>query len=250
PLVALIVQPTPESMGLLPDGDVQETTVAGKTTPLASGPAVNLEIPLPLAVRTPAFWLISFSFMMAGACLFGMLAHQTSYIESIGISRETASLALGFTAGMGIMGKILLGFLAERISVRFASLVCFGLQFVGVGILMMTHTMFLVWVYAIVFGFSMGGLVTLRTLIVIDFFGSAAIGAILGITSLIFAMGAAFGPLYAAYVFDFTQSYYWAFLIYMAMYVIAMGMLFTARKVKAGVLPALANPAIPAEKSA
>ncbi len=231
PTIAVIVKSSPEALGLLRDGEVRPTEAKN----VGSMP-VSIEIPLSRAIQTPAYWLISLAFFLGGAGLFGTLTHQTSFIEGIGISREAASLALGFTAGIGILGKIFFGFLAEKIQVRYVAFICFGFQAVGVSILMMTRSMAMVWLFVVVFGFAMGGSVTLRTLIIIEFFGTAAVGAILGSSSLIFALGAASGPIFAAYVFDFTQDYYWAFLSYIVIYGIAMGMVFGAPVVKDSLL--------------
>lgn len=235
PLIALVVKSSPGSLGLLPDGIKQDSvpsaTAAGKVhTEFVLAKASGISLRQTLAM--PSFWLIAFAFMLASACLFGMLAHQNGYIEGIGISREMASLALGITAGIGILGKVMLGWLAERISISLTTIVCFGMQLVGVGILLLAKNLSLVWVYVIVFGFSMGGLITLRTLILIEFFGATAIGSILGFASLIFAIGPALGPLYAAYIFDATSSYRLTFLVYITIYVAAILLIIAAKKNK------------------
>jgi sugar phosphate permease len=223
PAIALVVRSSPEEMGLLPDGEDRLGNERGKALETTSTPP---GFTLGEAVQTPAYWMIAASFFLVPAAVFGTLAHQTSYIESIGISRETASLALGFTAGMGILGKIFFGLLAEKIHVRFAAMLCFGIQAVGLLILMMTRSMGMVWLFVIVFGFSMGGMAALQPLVIMGFFGTTAIGAILGSISLIFAMGAASGPLSAAYIYDYAQNYYWAFVIYIAAYLCAVALIF------------------------
>jgi sugar phosphate permease len=233
PTVALVVRSTPEEVGLLPDGEEKLGCKPGDIFK-ADDPKQDQPVSSPSgftfrqALGTPTYWLIASSFFLVPAAVFGTLTHQTSYIESIGVSRETASLALGFTAGMGILGKIFFGLLAERMQVRYAAMLCFGIQALGVLILMTTSSMGMVWMFVIVFGFSMGGMATLQPLVIIDFFGTAAIGAILGSIAMIFALGAASGPLYAAYIYDFSQSYNLAFRIYIVAYLCAVIMIFAA----------------------
>jgi len=234
PTIAFVVRSGPDNMGLLPDGEEMPGGPQGKTlSPYESHQkqpfSASSGLTLGEALRTPAYWLVAATFFLVPAAVFGTLAHQTSYIESIGISREAASLALGFTAGMGILGKLFFGFLAEKLQVRYTAMICFGVQAVGVFILMMTESMGMVWLFVIVFGFSMGGMATLQPLITMDFFGTAAIGAILGSISFIFALGAASGPLLAAYIYDYSQNYYWAFLIYIVAYVCAVAMIFASQ---------------------
>jgi len=234
PTIALIVRSSPEEVGLLPDGEEKPTdeSLDADDSKAIQSADIPSELSLGQALRTPTYWLIGAAFFLVSADIFGTLAHQTSYFESIGISRGAASLALGFTAGMGVPGKIFFGFLAERMPIRYTTILCLGIQAIGMLILMMTKSMAMVWLFVIVFGFSMGGMATLRPLVLMDFFGTAAIGAILGSASLIFAMGAAAGPIYAAYIYDFFKSYYWAFLIYFTAYLCAMIMILCTPVVK------------------
>jgi sugar phosphate permease len=227
PAIALIIRSSPEDKGLLPYGYAKQDNPPDKHlkedgTKLVKPDPDPPGLTLGQALRTPTYWLLAMCFIFVPAGVFGTLAHQTSYIESIGISREAASLALGFTAGMGILGKVFFGFLAELTKVRYAAMICFGAQALGVLILMATNSIAMVWAFVLLYGFAMGGLASLQPLIIINFFGTAAIGAILGSISFIFAIGAASGPLYAAYIYDCFQSYHWAFLIYVGAYLCAV----------------------------
>ena len=140
----------------------------------------------------------------------------------MGISPVAAATALGFTAGMGVAGKLGVGYLADRLPIRYVAILCFAFQAVGVLLLMATRTIEMVWVFVIVFGFAMGGIATLEPLIVVGFFGLASIGAILGAMMLVFAFGAAAGPFMAAYIYDLLGSYHWAFIIFLAAYAAAI----------------------------
>lgn len=237
PAIAIFVKSTPEEMGLLPYGQDSlcgegDNALEADDPSRKRPPPTSSGFTLGQALRTSTFWLVAASFFLVPAAVFGTLAHQTSYIESIGISRQAASVALGFTAGMGILGKIFFGFLAEKLQVRYMAMLCFGIQAVGVSILMMTRSMGMVWLFVMVFGFSMGGMIALQPLVIMDFFGTAAVGVILGSIWLGSSLGAASGPLYAAYIYDFFQSYYWAFLIYIVAYLCAIVMIFVAPKAK------------------
>jgi sugar phosphate permease len=226
PLVGLVVKTSPAEKGLLPDGEKEanitpEKTRHGDHKKHELNAAANSGLTLTKALQTPTYWMIAISFIFVPAGAFGTMAHQTSYIESIGISREAASAALGFTAGMGIVGKLFFGFLAERIRVKYVAMICFSLQAVGLLVLMGTQSMALLYVFVLVFGFAMGGMAVLQPLIVMSFFGTTAVGAILGSISFLFALGAASGTIYAAYIYDFFQSYHWAFLTNVAIYLCA-----------------------------
>ena len=237
PSIAIFVRSSPQEMGLLPDGQGNTDEVRDNSLetdhPAQKAPlSLSTGFSLSQALKTPTYWLVVGSFCFVPAAVFGTLAHQTAYLESIGISRAAASMALGFTAGMGILGKIFFGFLAEKLHIKYTTMLCFGIQALGVFILMMTKSTAMVWLFVIVFGFSMGGMAALQPLVIMEFFGTAAVGTILGSTWLGFSLGAATGPLYAAYIFDYFQSYYWAFLIYIIAYLCAIFMIFVAPMVK------------------
>ena len=70
-----------------------------------------------------------------------------------------------------------------------------------------------VYVFAVIFGLAYGGVVTQLPLIAGELFGLHSIGAIIGLEMLGTSLGGAIGPVLGGYVFDVTNTYYFAFLI-------------------------------------
>lgn len=231
PLITLVVRASPAEKGLLPDGGTEPAPAETPTTPApASAVSSGLEEwTLSQASRTPSFWLVAAAYFSYSLAMFGVLTHEVPYFTDMGISSTAAATALGFTAGMGVAGKLAAGYLADRLPVRYVAILCYALQAVGVLLLMGTRTIEMVWVFVIVFGLAMGATATLQPLIVAAFFGVASIGAILGAMTLAFAFGAATGPFMAGYVYDLLGSYYWAFVVFLAAYAVAVLALLLAR---------------------
>ena len=75
--------------------------------------------------------------------------------------------------------------------------------------------------FAIVFGFSWGGLSTLTLALIGDIFGKRSIGVILGVQVAYFSLGAAVGPAAGGFIFDVSGNYFTAFITG------AVGMLIT-----------------------
>ena len=71
----------------------------------------------------------------------------------------------------------------------------------------------MLYLFAVVFGLSYGGMGAVESPIVAQFFGLGSHGLIYGIASLGFTTGAALGPFIAGYIFDVTGSYTTAFII-------------------------------------
>jgi predicted MFS family arabinose efflux permease len=233
PVTLFVMKGSPAEMGLLPDGDRPEPEPAPDphATPAKAGPAsasIEAGWPLGAAVRSRAFFWIAVSFFLAPVAQMGMLQHQVPLIVEAGISQKLAATALGVTAGLGGLGKLCFGRISEMLPFRYAVMLCFGLQALGVLVLFNAESVAMVWIYVVIFGFAMGGVIVLLPLVVAHFFGLAAFGVIMGTMSLILALGNASGALISGLIYDSLGSYRYAMVAYMCLYVIATSSIFLA----------------------
>jgi MFS family permease len=219
PLILLVIKEHPEEMGLMPDGDEPGEKVAAASSS-KSIPVSELWT-IKEALRTGAFWLISFSILLAYMALFGTLAHQKLYHVDIGYATTAAAIIYSITAGMGSLGKLGFGLLSDKIRVKYVAALCFGLQAIGVLLLMASSNPTILWVYVILYGVSMGGVAALQPLLVVAAFGPASFAVIYAMAALIFHFGNALGPWAAGWIFDVTGSYKGAFIIFCSAYVMA-----------------------------
>ncbi len=227
PLALLVLKTKPEEMGLLPDGDVpSELSKALIEAALLSGTLKPTSIPEQRGaatwLRSLPLWLLCLSFTLAQIGEMSILIHEASFIVDMGISATAAASALGFTGGMGGIGRLLFGWLTDRVSTRYIAMLSFVLQLMGVLILMRTHTMAMVWLFVIVFGFAMGGLIALLPLAVMDLFGMASFGIIYGFAHFVVVGSSAVGPALAGFIFDATGSYSMVFTIFAIAYAISI----------------------------
>ncbi len=132
------------------------------------------------------------------------------------------------TAGIGGLGKLSFGRISEILPFRL--MLCFALQAMAVFSLIYTHTMAIVWVYVLVFGFSMGGIVVLLPLTVGNFFGLASFSVILDILWFINALGGALGTYASGLIYDYLGSYRYALYAFAASYLTAAIAIFLAGK--------------------
>lgn len=72
----------------------------------------------------------------------------------------------------------------------------------------------MLYLFAIIFGFSTGGLVALEPPVIAEFFGMKAHGGILGVIVFSACTGGAISSFMAGHIFDTTGSYQSIFLIY------------------------------------
>ena len=151
-----------------------------------------------------------------------MLQHEVPLIRDMGISKETAAIALGLTAGVGAVGKIGSGLLSEKIPVRYATMLGFGLQALGVLILLNAHSMAMVWAFVIVFGIGMGANITLLPLVISNAFSLPIFASIYGLVHFgQVSIGGLIGPPLAGHFHDLTNSYQNALTLFLTTYAVA-----------------------------
>jgi cyanate permease len=218
PPVALWMRRSPESMGMLPDGEpfhLSERDIG----------LVEREIERSVspqeAVHTREFWLIAIAFGLTVSGLSAILLHQIPYLLDQGVSPRAASWVLGATAAVGVIGKLGFGTLIDRLDQRRVILFCFGLQALGVSLLFLAVSPAMLAAYVILYGYAMGGNATLQATVVGEAFGRAHYGAIAGRMSPVIVTLQALGVPFVGWVHDRTGSYQPAFLTVLVTTVVA-----------------------------
>jgi len=85
-----------------------------------------------------------------------------------------------------------------------------------------TSSVVIFWLYVLIFSLGVGHWLPVVSMIVSTNFGLASYGAIFGLVSLFLNVGTSLGPLTAGYIYDITNSYSWAFSIFMGLYLMAL----------------------------
>jgi len=224
PTTLLLIKENPGEIGAAPDGD---------DPAMIDVLSLNTEQqgwPLKAALRSKTFFWISVSFFMAPLAQMGILQHQVPMITESGISQAAAITALGFTAGIGGFGKLCFGRVSESIPIQYVIMVCFGMQALGILILLYTNSLTMLWFHVFIFGFGMGGIVVLLPLVVGHFFGLVSFGVIMGIIIFFEAIGGACGTYMSGFVYDSFGSYQYALFFYIFIYLTSIITFFMAGK--------------------
>lgn len=196
----------PEDVGLLPHG------IGEKTTEPGTG-AKALAIPLSEAFSTRAFWMLCGLF---SAFLFAqqvILVHIASYASVLGLSSVVGATILSIIGGSGILGRMAMGALGDKIGNRPSLIVDIALLISAFLWLLIVKKAWTLYVFAAIFGFSYGGLIALVSPMVAELFGLPSHGAIFGTVTSVATMGGAAGPVVAGYLFDITGAYTIVFLV-------------------------------------
>ncbi|MGH7828040.1 MAG: MFS transporter [Candidatus Binatia bacterium] len=209
--LALPVRRSPESMGLLPDGESPEkfsaasaSTSSQSALPHAQKPEISFTVRE--AMKTSAFWLMILATIGRVAAFNTITVHFIPMMVWKGVSEQRAAALLATMALVSFPSHLLLGWLADRMNKP---------RLMAVSMLVGTASLFLLaygesewnlWLFAVLFTVVESifpvGWATLG-----DFFGRKYFGTIRGTMSAFYLWGAAAGPVVAGAVYDRYGSY-------------------------------------------
>jgi MFS family permease len=202
----------PYEIGTLPDGASSITKETGLPEPTIKDNSVPPPgLSLREAFRTSNFWILSFIWVLTAFTHFFVLTHIVPHATDIGVSPEEAAALLGLIGGVGIVGRVLVGRVSDRIG---SKAVAIGSSLVIVGAmvwLIWARDFWALYLFAIVYGFAFGGRATAISVLVVDAFGVSSIGVILGLMDIGWGAGGAIGSAIGGLIFDVTDSYVIAF---------------------------------------
>ena len=230
--VAMLLRRDPGEIGALPDG---VKSGAGKIMAREGSPQLSVAgLSLTQALRTRSFWLMLAVWLLFALCLNLVMTHVVPYATDVGISTIEASTVLSLIGGFQILGRLPTGRISDIIGRKVPGITCAVFGIGALTWLIWSHNLWMFYLFAVIFGFSVGGLGVAMITLVSDIFGRRSLGAIMGALEMGFAMGAAIGAALGGFIFDVTNSYATAFAIgAAAMSVIALFVALTRREMNA-----------------
>ncbi len=205
------VKTDPREIGSLPDGlpsnDLQ-CPGAEKREPTPHLPGLSLE----QVLCRGSFWLLAFHEMFCAYSQFFILAHIVPHATDLGISGGEAALLLGLIGGAGIPGRILMGIASDRLGRKGTVIFCSLLMALALVWLTQSTALWMLNVFAVVYGFSFGGRTSALPTLISETFGPRSFGKTIGLLEASWGVGAAVGPAAGGRIFDMTGGYGAAFL--------------------------------------
>jgi MFS family permease len=185
--------------------------------PLGYGEAVNLAAPpatrdynLPEILKARAFWVVYLTAVFCYGAEQMLVVHLVPYCASIGIGATQAAFGISCLGIGTILGRIGMGWLSDRIGRVPALMISVGLQAITTFAMLLITGASILYPVMIVVGFGYGGWAALAMIIIADFFGVKNMGKAQGAYFTNGVLGGMVGPLLAGWIFDTTQSYFWA----------------------------------------
>ena len=247
----IFMRRSPEDMGLKPDGDASGEDNAVAATARGSAPkhihADEVVWTWHEVLRTPTFWIVCFIYGMANVGIAGLNLHVFAYVTDIGFSTLVGATVLSIIASTQLGSTLIWGFLSERMQIRHSSMLMFFIQATGLGLVIATSEVALLYLGFLLYGIGLGGGWVLQELIWANYFGRLSLGTVRGLGILVtHAFGAAGAPFFG-YVHDASGSYdssFLAFVIALALSALLSLVVRAPRKsTRAGRLTARKDPA-------
>ncbi|HSG30722.1 MAG TPA: MFS transporter [Thermodesulfobacteriota bacterium] len=208
---ALFLRKSPADMNMKPYG-AEDIGKDGNNT--LKSPEESKDWEAKEAIKTPAFWLLYVMWLFGFITFLIIITHLFNYEIHVGIPELLASGAPAAIGLGSIFGRIVLsGFLTERMRSERILFICFFVQSSSIIILLLFKDIEYYFIFGLLFGFFYSGWVPIFPMILGDFFGLKALGAIYGFFGTSFSIAAIIGPILAGYLFDRTGSYFYPFLI-------------------------------------
>ncbi len=194
--------------------------------PAAAG-AVPNGLRLGEALRSRRFWWLYLGVVSAAPTMFIPFAHVSAAARDLGIDDARAVGLVGLIGVGSLIGRFAIGALADRIgrlrtltllqaSMALSYLLWWGAQgYVALAI------------FALWFGLSYGGIVSLLPALCMDLFGARAVSSIIGTLYTGAAVGNLFGPVLAGAMFDARGNYTWV--IFTCLFLSTIGTAASAR---------------------
>jgi len=184
----------------------------GKNEPEEKDNLRGTDISLGGAAQGRQFWMLSVAFLCFGLAIGAVLAHIVLHAIGLGVSTTSAGAILAVTGGLSTVGRIVMGSAGDRIGHKNALIICFGLMSAALFWLLFAKKLWMLYLFAVIFGFGYGGIAPLQSPLIAELFGLSSHGVILGVTEFGVALGETIGPVVAGHIFDITRSYHLAFL--------------------------------------
>jgi len=223
--VAQLMKRDPGKIGLLPDGNKE----------VSKDKAFSREdhgLSLRAAVKTVQFWGICLSEFAVFFCIFTVIVHIVPHAMDQGIKPAIAASVLSTIGAVSMVGRFVMGAINDKIGGKRSLITCFIIMISGLILLQFAGSLWTFFLFAVVYGFAHGGLFTVMSPTIAEFFGMGSHGQLFGAVLFIGTIGATLGPIVTGYVFDISGEYRVAFMALTVFAIVGLIPIMFLRRIK------------------
>jgi MFS family permease len=205
--LCLTIRRSPESMGLLPDGDTPSGKAGERSKPdFATNTLRDMEVSAGEAFRSFTFWTIVFGNAIRNMAYHGIATHFVPIMVWKGATQAQAAFLLSSFALLGMISTLGFGWFADRVNKpRLVSAILF-IAAAGMLLPLFSDSIWMLWLFTLLFT-AVEATYAVGWAVVGDFFGRKHFAKIRGYMSFFYMWGGVAGPVVAGVIYDRWQTY-------------------------------------------
>ena len=199
----------------------RELMKAGVKTDDPSLPGITLSE----AMRKGKYWALTFSVFLLLSVTNGILVHVVPMLTDRGISVKTAVTALSVGGMMLIIGRLIAGYLLDKVYAIYIAIFFMAVPIIGVALLISGAAGLWPTLAVITVGLSIGAELDLVAFIVSRYFGIRSFGALCGLIMMFVNFANAAGMMLMGWCFQIKHSYVpmlWVFVVFLVVAIALM----------------------------
>ncbi len=174
--------------------------------------AADREFTAAQALCTPQFAAIALTHFACCAAHSGPIFHMVTHAIDHGVPAMAAATVLSVAGLASLSGRIICGFVADRVGAKRTLLTGLAIQAVAVSLFPFPRELASFYALALLFGFAYGGVMPLYAILVREYFGAQIMGTAFGAVAFASTLGMALGPWAGGWLYDTSGSYFWLFI--------------------------------------
>lgn len=176
------------------------------------------------AMRDVGFLTVTTAFALVLFAQVGFIVHLISFLDPV-IGRERAAVAVAVLTAMAVVGRVLFSMVIDRLNQRLAAALSFLSQALALVVIINLHNDYVLIAACALFGFSVGNLITMPSLIVQQEFDPRSFGVLISLNVAINQVTYAFGPGVVGLLRDLSGGYALPFYVCIALELIAAALI-------------------------
>lgn len=195
-------------------------------------PIKEINLAVHETVRTAQLWTICLVNLTLVFCLMIIMVHLVPHARDLGLTATSAAGVLSTIGGVSMLGRFITGLAIDRMGSKKVMIICYYFLIAGLLWLQISDSLWMLYLFACVYGLAHGGFFTAISPIVAELFGIGSHGSIFGIVVCFGTLGGAAGPILAGFIFDTTGSYRLSFWLTILMSLVGLGLILLLRPIR------------------
>ena len=199
PVGIWITRSDPADLGLFPDG----ASKPGEVSEIAT----DITTKIGADIYTANFWLILAGSTLVVGAIGAVIQHFILFLRDQGYTPTVAARFMTVLLLSSLIGRVVVGYVADRHSKKNTMALFYLLIGIAVLLLGTSHEGIAIWIFSIVFGFSMGADYMLVPLVVAECFGTRSLGKLLALIIMGYSLGQWGAPWVVGRIYDARHGY-------------------------------------------